>query len=362
MRDPPVKPSPLDSLWQAPVIIWVVLAGEGLAAVLALAPNAMDGGRWVFFGLVSLIVQWVLLTTLGCLYLLRHRLAGARPPYIAWCALLLLVLATWLIGGLLWLLQRSLVPTAPDHWTMMFLRLTGIAVVVGFLGLAAFQNHWRTRQLAVKAKQSELEALQARIRPHFLFNTLNTGAALIHQRPEDAERVLLDLADLFRAALAGPREIPLAEEFALTRRYLEIESLRFRERLTIHWRLPDTIPDVLIPTLSIQPLAENAIRHGIEPDPAGGTIWLCLDVSARWIDIEVRNTLPPRPAASIGHQVGQTSVHARLQALTEGQGQLQTRQENGTYIAVIRLPAPGQADDGPLPRHAGPAESQVSTR
>ncbi len=362
MRDPPVKPSPLDSLWQAPVIIWVVLAGEGLAAVLALAPNVMDGGRWVFFGLVSLIVQWVLLTTLGCLYLLRHRLAGVRPPYVAWCALLLLVFATWLIGALLWLLQRSLVPSAPDHWMMMFLRLTGIAVVVGLLGLAAFQNHWRTRQLAVKAKQSELEALQARIRPHFLFNTLNTGAALIHQRPEDAERVLLDLADLFRAALAGPREIPLAEELALTRRYLEIESLRFRERLAIHWRLPDSVPDVLIPTLSIQPLAENAIRHGIEPDPDGGTIWLGLEVSAQWIDIEVRNTLPPRPAGSIGHQVGQSSVHARLQALTQGRGQLQTRQENGDYIAVIRLHAAGHAGDSPSAPLSGPPGAQVSTR
>ena len=90
----------------------------------------------------------------------------------------------------------------------------------------------------MRAKQSELQALQARIRPHFLFNTLNTGAALVHPRPEEAERLLLDLADLFRAALAGPRQILLEDELSLARRYLEIEALRFGERLQVRWELP----------------------------------------------------------------------------------------------------------------------------
>ncbi len=121
------------------------------------------------------------------------------------------LLLQWSRGAiflLAWWLMRGLFSDAATDWQGMFLRYTAIAITVGLLGLAAFQNHWRTRQLAVRAKQSELEALQARIRPHFLFNTLNTGAALVHQRPGETERLLLDLADLFRAALAGPREIP----------------------------------------------------------------------------------------------------------------------------------------------------------
>lgn len=332
-----VKASPLDALWQAPVIVWVVLAGEGLAAVLALAPNMVEG-RWVYFGLASLVVQWVLLTTLGALYLLRRWLAHARPPFVAYLSLVLLVLATWLVGTLVWVLLQSLLPISESEWRAMFLRITGIAVVVGLLGLAAFQNHWRTRQLAVKAKQSELESLQARIRPHFLFNTLNTGAALVHQRPEDAERVLLDLADLFRAALAGPREIPLAEELALARRYLEIEALRFGSRLQIEWRIPDPPPALRVPTLSIQPLAENAIRHGIEPSPGGGSLQIEVEASAQWVTIAVRNSVPAQAAITKGHQVGQSSVSARIQALTQGQGTLETRQDDGIYSAIIRLP------------------------
>lgn len=108
------------------------------------------------------------------------------------------------------------------------LRILALAVVVGLIGLLTYQNYWRSRQLAVRAKQLELEALQARIRPHFLFNTLNTGAALVHAQPDAAERVLLDLADLFRSALRGPQLIPLAEELALAHRYLEIEQLLLR--------------------------------------------------------------------------------------------------------------------------------------
>jgi two-component system sensor histidine kinase AlgZ len=229
-------------------------------------------------------------------------------------------------------------PMAQDGWTPMFLRFTGIALIVGMLGLAAFLNHWRARQLAVKAKQSELEALQARIRPHFLFNTLNTGAALIHQRPQDAERVLLDLADLFRAALAGPREIPLAEELALARRYLEIEHLRFGDRLRVHWQVTGDVPVLPVPTLSIQPLVENAIRHGVEPDPQGGDIWVEVTSDTSWLVVTVRNTLPARPSTTPGHQVGQSSVRARIHALTQGRGELSAGRDGEQYVAMIRLP------------------------
>ena len=331
--------APLDTLWQAPVLAWTILAGEGLAAVLAMAPGAGDN-PWVYFGVTSLVVQWVSLSTLGALYLFRRPLAKLRPNWIAYVALLALVTVTALVCAAGWLLLRDLWPLARDGWLPMFLRLTGIAVIVGLLGLAAFLNHWRVRQLAVRAKQAELEALRARIRPHFLFNTLNTGAALVHQRPADAEQLLLDLADLFRAALAGPQEIPLDEELALVRRYLEIEALRFGERLRVNWQLPDDLPAVAIPTLSVQPLVENAIRHGIEPSAAGGEIDIAVITSERQVEISVRNALPGAVAKTLGHQVGQSSVRARLQALTQDHGQLETRVEDGHYIATIRLPLP----------------------
>lgn len=338
MRDTPAPAAPLDALWQATVIIWVVLAGEGLAVVLALAPG-VENDRLSYFGLTSLIIQWVLLLTLGGLYLLRRLLAGVRPQYVAYFALGLLVLATWLVCGSAWVLLREVWSMPRDAWQSLFLRFTGIALAVGLLGLAAFQNHWRARQLAVLAKQSELEALQARIRPHFLFNTLNTGAALVHQRPADAEQLLLDLADLFRAALAGPREIPLVDEVALARRYLEIESLRFGDRLRVHWELPDTLPAASIPTLSIQPLVENAIRHGVEPSSVGGVIVIAISSTPEIARITIRNSLPTAGTANnTGHQVGLNSVRARVHALTQGRGRLETTLDDEHYTATIFLP------------------------
>ena len=339
MRETPNAAVPLDALWQAPVIVWVVLAGEGLATVLALAPGVQND-RLSYFGLTSLIIQWVLLLTLGGLYLLRRTLAGVRPQYVAYLALGMLVLTTWLVCGSVWALLREIWSMERDAWQSLFLRFTGISLAVGLLGLAAFQNHWRARQLAVLAKQSELEALQARIRPHFLFNTLNTCAALVHERPADAEQLLLDLSDLFRAALAGPREIPLEDELALARRYLEIESLRFGERLQVEWRLPMTLPAVDTPTLSIQPLVENAIRHGVEPRSAGGKIEIEVTVAQGIARITVRNPMAEGDNArdTIGHRVGLSSVRMRVDALTQGRGKVETSTADGMYTASIVLP------------------------
>ncbi|MDV3255337.1 MAG: hypothetical protein LOX98_07895, partial [Lysobacter sp.] len=136
MREHP--PHPLDALWQAPAIIWVLLAGECLAGILALAPG-MSGSRWIYFGLASLVVQWVALLTLGTLYLTRNLLTGLRPLRLAWLAVGMLLVNTWLVAWLAWWLMGDAWPVAADGWPALVARLTGIALAVGFLGLAAFQ-------------------------------------------------------------------------------------------------------------------------------------------------------------------------------------------------------------------------------
>jgi len=319
-------------------MVSVVLVGECVALVLAMAPGG-QGDRWVYFGLASLMIQWIVLLSVGGLWLLRRSLVSWPPQRVAWLALLLLLVNTWLVAGLTWLIMRDTWPMDGQDWWAFMLRLTAIALAVGLLGLAAFQNHWQARRLAIRAKQSELEALQARIRPHFLFNTLNTGAALVHARPGEAERLLLDLADLFRAALSGPREIALADELSLARRYLEIESLRFGERLRVHWRLPDALPDVLVPTLSIQPLVENAIRHGVEPSPSGGEINIDVEVTATVVRIVIANDLPRAGGiATSGHRVGLASARERIRALSQDRGDLEARIEGERFVATITLP------------------------
>lgn len=332
--------TPLETLWQPQVILWGMLAGEGLAVLLSLAPG-LSFDRLIYFGLASLLIQWVLVLTLATLYVLRDRLAHVRPTWIANLSITLLLIFTGLAMALArWVFGDEWTPES-GFWSQDFLLGGGIALTVGLLGLAAFHNHWRTRQLAVRAKQAELEALQARIRPHFLFNTLNTGAALVHQRPEEAERLLLDLSDLFRAALAGPREISLADELALARRYLEIEGLRFGNRLRVKWHLPDALPQVWVPALSVQPLVENAVRHGVEPAADGGDISVEVTQAEGFVQVLVSNALPTVPVRpTTGHQVGLSSVRARIQAMTQGLGRVETQMKDGRYTAVLRLPMP----------------------
>ncbi|MET0544498.1 MAG: histidine kinase [Variovorax sp.] len=341
MREPEPANDPLDALWQPPAIIWMVLVGEGLSLVLSLA-SGVDGQRWRYFGFASLGTQWVLLFTLVMLYAVRRPLSRIRPVRVAYVALALLLINTWLVMGVAGFIWLGSWPMYDNGLLPIQLRATGIVLTVGLLGLAAFQNHWRARQMDLKAKQSQLEALQARIRPHFLFNTLNTGAALVHRQPEEVERLLLDLADLFRAALAGPHDISLEDELALARRYLEIEQLRFGDRLQVDWQLPREIPAVTVPALSIQPLVENAIRHGIERRAEGGQIEIAVTTTPETTIVRIINPLASGGGQNPGHHVGLNASQVRIEALTGGRGSVITQQEGKRFIATVRLPvSPG---------------------
>lgn len=332
---------PLDVLWQAPAIIWSILAGVCLALVLALSPG-VEGNRLVLFGLATFLIQWVILLTLGSLYALRRPIGRLSPYRVALLALLVMLGWTWIVTATArGLVGPALLGSGTD-WLGPMIRMTGIALAVGILGLAAFHNHWRARQAAVRAKQAELEALQARTHPHFLFNSLNTAVALVHARPGKAEQVLLDLSDLFRTALGGPRFIGLADEIDLVRRFLEIEHLRLGSRLDVRWELPARLPEVDVPALSVQPLVENAVRHGIEPRMGGGRLEILVADDGERVHITVRNDLPPQRRAgepnSGGHGVGQPSVASRIEAMTGGQGSLTTSVVDGRYTATITMP------------------------
>ena len=343
MTSPGLKAAPtLDALWRPPALMGVVLTGEALALVMSLGDQSR--GWLVPFGLASLGIQWVAVGTLCALFLLRRPMAKLTPHVLVWSCLGVLVAMTLLVS----VAASRLLDLAPEPgpYAIPFIwRMSLIALVVGLLAVIAFQNYAEAKRLAVRTKQLELESLRARIRPHFLFNTLNTGAALVHARPDEAERVLLDLADLFRAALRGPELIPLAEEIDLTRRYLEIESLRFGPRLQVTWALPEALPHATVPALSLQPLAENAIRHGIERIPAGGSIDIRVEREGGWIRIEVANDMPMDGSrAPEGHRIGLNSARERVRALSGGRGDVETRMVAGRHLAVLRIP------DGPAAR------------
>lgn len=337
----PAASSPLnalDTLWQAQTIVWVVTLGEAVAIVLALSPGA-TGDRLAYFGVASLVAQWICLTSLATLYVFRRRLEGLSPPAVARVGLAAVMLSAWWVLGLGWLMLGDLPIADEDGWRGLAVQVTAIALIMGLLGLGAFHAQWRSRQLAVAAEHAKLQALQARIQPHFLFNTLNTGISLLHARPDLAERLLLDLSDLFRAALSQRDTLRLEEDLSLAHRYLEIEQLRLGDRLRLRWEVPEALPPLSIPTLSVQPLAENAIRHGIEPSTSGGEVSVRVETVDGHLQISVANTLPPATArVASGHQVGLSSVRARLHAASRGRGRVDTRISDGNYVAVIRLP------------------------
>ena len=337
-------PLPFDLLWSRPrAILWLMLAAEGLALALTLALGIDDAFH--FLGALSLAAQLALLGTLASMYGLRRPLARLGPPRLVLACTALFVVVSVLVAVVTAYIFEPAVALGRQAWTHLVARLVGIVIVVTALGAAAFVNYWRLQQSTLRAKQAELEALQARIRPHFLFNTLNTATALVHHRPEDAERMLLDLADLFRAALAGPREIGLAEELALVRRYLEIEQQRFGERLRVDWELPASIPDVRVPSLSIQPLVENAIRHGVERVPQGARVTISLSQTLAHVIVRISNPLVlgvgPGP---VSHGVVLTAAQVRIEALTQGRGSVETGIQGEHYVATVRLPRPRPAN------------------
>ncbi|MDB5873097.1 MAG: putative histidine kinase, classic [Ramlibacter sp.] len=200
--------------------------------------------------------------------------------------------------------------------------------------------------LALRAKgrmpadtAARLSELQARIRPHFLFNTLNSAIALVREDPARAEALLEDLSELFRHALMEPGEsVTLAEEIALARRYLDIEQVRFGERLQVEWALDPLAGSARVPALMLQPLVENAVKHGVEPSAAGAQVKISTQRRSGTVVIKVTNTVPAGQGRR-GHGVAQDNVRDRLRLLHDVQGQFQALLKDGIYQVRVEVPA-----------------------
>lgn len=192
--------------------------------------------------------------------------------------------------------------------------------------------------------QARLAELQSRIRPHFLFNTLNSAIALVRAEPAKAEALLEDLSDLFRYALAEPHSTTtLAEEIELAQRYLAIEQVRFGERLQVRWQLDPAAHGALLPPLLLQPLVENAIRHGVEPSARGGKLQVRTERRGDLVEVRITNTLPTEidsagAAGTRGNGIALANVRARLSLLHDLQAHLTARTLKGHFVVRISLP------------------------
>ena len=187
--------------------------------------------------------------------------------------------------------------------------------------------------------EARLQALQARIRPHFLFNCINAVLSLIRSQPKRAETALEDMADLFRVLMADNRDlVPLAQEIALCRQYLALEKLRLEERLIIEWKVDDMPPDALIPPLLLQPLIENAVYHGIEPLATGGKITIQIYTKRNEVHLVLSNPYSITNTRHIGNQMALKNIKERLTLHFDLEASLKSSLSNGEYQVHITLP------------------------
>ncbi len=292
--------------------------------------GASDVGEWLLR--LSILTGAALPATLGWLIVtcsLKGQLERLQPPFQAAFGMVLGALAGLYGCGLLrWMGIASSAPWLASAFTGAM--LSALLVAALFL---------RAKGRTPAATAARLAELQARIRPHFLFNTLNSAIALVRDDPARAETLLEDLSDLFRNALVDQGEsVTLAEEVALARRYLGIEQVRFGERLRVEWALDPHAGNAKVPPLVLQPLVENAVKHGVEPSAVGAQVRISTQRRGSIVVIKVTNTVPAGQGLR-GHGVAQDNVRDRLRLLHDVQGQFQTALVEGVYQVRIEVPA-----------------------
>jgi two-component system, LytTR family, sensor histidine kinase AlgZ len=312
---------------RAVLLVQVVLAVVALAGAGSTSDWASRQGALAFGGLASTLLWLVVVCAL-------KRPLRAVPT--AWRALIVLTLGA----------AAALLAWWPLAWAGLAgadaatsLRLTGLALAGA--GFAAWLWAWldlRARIWQPANAAARLAELQSRIRPHFLFNALNTALALVRADPEKAERVLEDLSELFRVALAeAGASVSLEEEVELARRYLDIETVRFGARLAVHWEIDARANAARIPPLVLQPLVENAVRHGIEPAAAGGHVTVCTAVQRGQVIVTVSNTVGDEPG-SPGHGMALHNLRERLRLLHDVAAQCDVWRSGDQFHARIVLP------------------------
>ncbi|MCK5481068.1 MAG: histidine kinase [Gammaproteobacteria bacterium] len=334
----------LPSFCEVRIVFAVVVIAELLAFILALVTPGWLSDPWSELGLISLFVQWIALTSAAVLCISRPLLSRLGNTAAAIISYLLVLLVTSVVSEVaFWMMMRStLFPLmqVDSHALFLFRNLT-ISTVVAAIVLRHLYVQFQWRQQLQAEARARIQALQARIRPHFLFNSMNTIAALTRSEPAAAETAIEDLSDLFRAALNNSHEqASLGDEILLAQRYLNIERLRLGERLSVEWDMEGVPQDVRVPPLILQPLLENSIYHGIEMLPRGGTIRVAGESDKGMLQIRISNPVAetgPRSHQE-GHHIAQENIRQRLQIAFGAKAGLDASMSDGIYQVTLRFP------------------------
>lgn len=322
-------------------VLALVLVGELLALALTIVNSGLSEFDWARFGMISFLIQWIMLTSAATLCPLTKRL-NAMPASRAFAFSYVVILFYTVVFSLV---GYGLLIGWQNVALLAVLANAIIAAIFAGILLRYFYVQAKLTQKEQSEADARLIALQSRIRPHFLFNSLNSIASLIDINPKRAEKTVIDLSHLFRASLSLPRLIPIEKELELCRRFANIEQLRLGDRLRIDWKLGEMPQAVKVLSLLIQPLLENAIYHGIQPSSQAGTVTVEIKQVDKDIVIKVINPYlvgqiePARMGKSEGAGIALANIRKRLEASYGRRAYLRVVKGETDFSVIVRYPA-----------------------
>lgn len=324
-------------------VLLVIASMVLLAAVMLLAPGRNLTINPELLGMQAMFLQWLGLTCLAILCLLNRwlkNLSLLKSTLIIFVVIQLVTLAVSEFAFQLTLMLPGLQNLRPGQHDLFLLRNVVISMITSSVVLWVMYL-LQQLQIHIEAEsQARIRALQARIRPHLLFNSMNTIAALTQIDADAAEQAILDLSEIYRVSLkSGDSTTTLKKEIDLTRHYLAVEKLRLGGRLQILWDIDDSVLSTSIPALTIQPLVENAVYHGIEPRSDGGWISISALLDGE-VKITITNPLPTRDDDTLrrGNQMAIANISERLGIMYGSRADLQSSQDTESYCVVLTLP------------------------
>lgn len=328
------------------LVLNIVVLAEFLAIVFTILIPPITANIFLDLFMISLFLQWIALLSVSALCLARpflNRLPDNRALLFTYAMLLCI---TWLVGELsLWLLAAfDYLSTARPEWHLRFhAQNLIVSAIINAMALRYFVARDQLRKSTLTAERARAQILKHRIRPHFLFNTMNIIASLTRRSPAKAESALEDMADLFRLMLDERKDLaPVQNEIKVARKYLKLEKLRLEERLNVNWGVRGITRQAKTPVLMLLMLLENAVRHGIEPLPDGGDIDIEISLVDEELRVLVRNTQPAQqPDRFREEETALDNVRLRLLDLYGEEASIDVRRSEQLFTVDIRHPAFG---------------------
>tara|TARA_R110001592_G_scaffold86031_1_gene254019 strand:- start:25652 stop:26701 length:1050 start_codon:yes stop_codon:yes gene_type:complete len=326
----------IPDLCKVQAVLFLLILTQLLSLVLCLSVSEESLINWGLLGYLSLFCHTLALSFASIMCISRPYLKKTNTSFVAIYFLGANLLITLCFS---WLSSYIFIPFLFQNPDVFVIKTSIISSIIACILLRYFYLQAQWKEQKQSELKSRIQALQARIRPHFLFNSMNSIASLIAINPQQAEDAVLDLCSLFRATLNNQQTlIPIEEEIELCKRYLNIEALRLGERLKLDWQIKQLSKNIQIPPLTLQPLFENAIYHGIQPSTEGGTITLTTEEKKNSLSIMISNPFVETNSKHEGNHIALDNIRSRIQAIFGDHAILKTSIYNNIFTVTLRIP------------------------